>query len=233
MIELRDIVRRFGRFQLGPISLDIRRGEYWVLLGPSGAGKSLLLHTVAGLHRADAGEICLSGVRVTTLAPERRRIGMVFQGSALFPHLGVEGNIAYGMRRRGDDAGVCRRRVGELVERLGLGAIVGRPVATLSGGEAQRVAIARALATDPVLLLLDEPLSPIDQPGRRALIEELRRLHRDLGQTILHVTHSHDEARALGDHCGIMRDGALVRSGTLDEVFSLPGSGFVADLLGQ
>jgi ABC-type Fe3+/spermidine/putrescine transport system ATPase subunit len=232
MIEIQHLGCWFGDFALEDVSLRIGKGEYWVLLGPSGCGKSVLLQTIAGFFPPTAGRILVDGRDVTAQAPDRRNIGLVFQQAALFPHLSVRGNIEYGLRARRVPAAEARRTVDELIDRLGLAAVLPRPVATLSGGEAQRVAIARALAVRPVLLLLDEPLSALDHNARLELQTELARLHKELDLTTLHVTHSRDEAAALGDFLAVMLGGHIVQAGTLAELREKPRCPFVARFLG-
>jgi ABC-type Fe3+/spermidine/putrescine transport system ATPase subunit len=232
VIELRELRVSFGEFALRDISLRIGKGEYWVILGPSGCGKSVLMQTIAGFFAPERGQILVGGRDVTALAPERRRMGLVFQQAALFPHKSVRENIAYGLRARRASAKERDRTVGDLVERLGLHGILGRPVPTLSGGEAQRVAVARALAIRPDLLLLDEPMSALDHNTRLELQAELGRIHRELGLTTLHVTHSREEAAALGDHLAIMLAGRFVQSGSSAEVQGRPRCPFVARFLG-
>lgn len=231
-LEVRDLRRRFGSFALRGVSLRLPTGGYGVLLGPSGAGKSLLLQTIAGLHLPEGGAIALCGRDLAGVPAERRGVGFVFQQAALFPHYDVRDNIAYGLRARRVPAAERSRRVDEMVRLLGLEAIAGRPVASLSGGEGQRVAIARALAVRPAVLLLDEPLSLVDANGRRELREVLRRVHRELALTTLHVTHDREEALALSDHCAVMQDGAVAQEGPTAEVFGRPASGEVARFLG-
>lgn len=231
-LELSDLCRQAGEFALDRVSLRIERGSYWVLLGPSGSGKSMLLQAICGFFELDGGRVLVEGRDATLEPPERRGMGLVFQQAALFPHFSVAENIEYGLLARKVPAAERRRRREELVERLGLSGILGRPVATLSGGEAQRVAIARAVIVRPALLLLDEPLSLIDHNTRLELQAELRRWHRELGLTTLHVTHSREEARALGDHCAVMLGGRLVQSGPIEELFSRPRCPFVARFLG-
>ncbi len=232
MIRLVGLERRFGEFSLGPLSLHAERGDYWVLLGPSGAGKSMLLHTLAGGFAPEAGTIELDGRDATVERPERRDVGLVFQQSALFPHLSVRENVAYGLRARAVPARERKRRIDEIVSRTGIETLLARPTATLSGGEAQKVAIARALAVRPRVLLLDEPLGPIDFDARLGLQEELARLHRELGLTTVHVTHSRDEARTLSDHCAVMLGGRVVQRGETGAVFARPRCSFVARFLG-
>ena len=232
MIELARLHRSFGEFALRDISLRIGRGEYWVILGPSGCGKSVLLQTIAGFFTPTQGKIVVGGRDVTLAPPERRRMGVVFQQAALFPHKSVWENIAYGLRARKAPNGEVKRTVDDLVERLGLETILTRPVPTLSGGEAQRVAVARALAIKPDLLLLDEPMSALDHNTRLELQVELARVHKTLGLTTLHVTHSREEAAALGDHLAIMLAGRSVQRGGIVEVQGHPRCPFVARFLG-
>jgi ABC-type Fe3+/spermidine/putrescine transport system ATPase subunit len=203
-----------------------------VLLGPSGCGKSMLLQTLTGLFEADAGRVHIDGRDATRDPPERRGIGLVFQQAALFPHYTVAGNIEYGLRARGLCAEERRRRVEAIVSSLRLERILSRPVATLSGGEAQRVAIARSLAIRPSLLLLDEPLSLVDHNARLALQAEIKRIHTEHGLTTLHVTHSREEALAMGDHCAVMLGGRIVQRGATEELFARPRCPFVAQFLG-
>lgn len=230
-LELAHLARPFGAFTLGPITLTIRPREYWVLLGPSGCGKSMLLQTIAGFHRPQ-GRIALAGSEATHTPPEQRHIGLVFQQSALFPHYSVRGNIAYGLEARGVREPDLTKRVDEVVAALGIKGILERPVASLSGGEAQRVAIARAVAPRPSLLLLDEPLSLLDHNTRLELQEQLKKWHTELGLTTLHVTHSREEARAVGTHCAVMLGGVLVQAGAVNELFERPRCPFVASFLG-
>ncbi|MBN1962000.1 MAG: ATP-binding cassette domain-containing protein [Deltaproteobacteria bacterium] len=232
MISLRAITRVCGSYTLGPLSLNIGRGEYWVILGPSGAGKSMLLHTIAGIHQADQGSIAINNQDITFAPTELRQLGLVFQKSALFPHLSVAENISYGLWAHKISRELRQKRVRELVAALNIEVLLTRPTATLSGGEAQKVAIARALALKPQVLLLDEPLSPIDYSARLELQAELKRIHKDFGLTVLHVTHSHEEAKVLGDHCAIMLNGRIVQSGFTEAVFKNPRCFFVAHFLG-
>jgi len=206
------------------------------VFGPSGAGKSTLLNLVSGLLRPDAGEIALDGDVIFSsekgidLPPERRRIGYVFQDDLLFPHLTVDQNLRYGH----DLLPPQRRRfeVDRIVELLEIGPLLPRRPAQLSGGERQRVALARAIVTRPRILLMDEPLSNLDPPLRQALIEEIRRLQRALGLTILYVTHATEETFRLADRAAIMRDGRIEQAGAPRELYERPRSAFVASFLG-
>ncbi len=232
MIEIARLHATFGEFALRDVSLRIGKGEYWVILGPSGCGKSVLLQTIAGFFSPTQGRILVDDRDVTAIPPERRRMGLVFQQAALFPHKSVWENIAYGLRARKVPAEDVERTVTDLIERLGLKSILARPVPTLSGGEAQRIAVARALAIRPDLLLLDEPMSALDHNTRLELQVELARVHKALGLTTLHVTHSREEAAALGDHIAIMLAGRIVQRGTMAEVRGRPRCPFVARFLG-
>ncbi|MGC4115062.1 MAG: ABC transporter ATP-binding protein [Myxococcales bacterium] len=231
-LTVSNLSRRFGTFLLDRIHLRVGAGEYWVLLGPSGCGKSLLLQTLTGLHEPDSGAVHLGEREVTAEPPERRDVGLVFQQAALFPHYSVAGNIEYGLKARGLPEAERQRRVDEVVAALRLSTILERPVATLSGGEAQRVAIARALAIRPKVLLLDEPLSLVDHNTRLELQAEIKRVHAEFKLTTVHVTHSREEAKAMGDHCAVMLAGAIVQRGPTEQVFAVPRCPFVARFLG-
>jgi ABC-type Fe3+/spermidine/putrescine transport system ATPase subunit len=216
-------------FSLRDVSFSIEQGQTLVLLGPSGAGKSVLLETLAGFHRARAGQIWLCGRDITFLPPEERGMGLMFQDYALFPHLTVEANVAFGLRR---SAG-RERRVDEALGLVGARHLVGRRPATLSGGEKQRVALARALAVEPRLFLFDEPLSALDATTREGLREELRGLLRSLNATSIYVTHDHVEALALGDAIAVIRDGAIQQLGPPHQVFARPADAWVAAFVGM
>lgn len=226
MIELRGLRVEAGGFAAGPVDLAVADGAYGVLLGPSGAGKSLVLEAVAGVLPAAGGQVRLAGADVTALAPERRRVGLVFQDGLLFPHLTVARNIAYGLR--GDGAAEVER----LADAVGVRDLLGRRPATLSGGERQRVALARALAAAPRALLLDEPLSAVDPEAREALQELLRRVCRERALPVLHVTHDRDEAFALADECHVLIAGRLRQQGRPLDVLRRPADAAVARFLG-
>jgi spermidine/putrescine transport system ATP-binding protein len=195
-VDLRGVTKSFGgRRAVDDVTLQIRRGELFSLLGPSGCGKTTLMRLVAGFESADAGTILLGGSDMAGVPPHRRDVNMVFQNYALFPHLSVAGNIAFGLRIQ--KAPGIEDRVRRALEKVGLPSYEDRAPATLSGGEQQRVALARAIVTGPRVLLLDEPLAALDLKLRKGLQEELRRLQRELGMTILFVTHDQEEARAL------------------------------------
>jgi ABC-type sugar transport system ATPase subunit len=228
-LQLDAIELQAGTFHLGPLSLETGDGEYLVMLGPTGAGKTLTLEAIAGIRAVARGRILMDGREVTRAAPEHRHIGFLYQDSLLFPHLSVADNVAYGAHRlpRGDRAPTVAR----LARMLGIEALLGRRTRGLSGGERQRVALARALASNPVLLLLDEPLAALDPNSREALQQTLLGLHRELGTTTIHVTHSFAEALALGDRVAVMMAGRVHQAGRPGAVFSAPASDEVARFL--
>ena len=200
MLDIREVVVRFdGRTVLDHVSLQVDTGEVVAVLGPSGSGKSTLLRVVAGLLEPDSGAVLVDGDDVTHRPAHLRRIGLVFQDEQLFPHLDVAGNIAFGLRMRGDDRAAIRTRVDELLELVGLRGFGDRRVDRLSGGEAKRVALARSLAPRPAVLLLDEPLTGLDRELHDRLAAELATMLRSTGTTALLVTHDVDEAAAIAD----------------------------------
>ncbi|ODA90875.1 hypothetical protein ATY41_08140 [Leifsonia xyli subsp. xyli] len=208
---------------LSNIDLRIERGEFVTLLGSSGCGKSTLLRTVAGFVPAASGRIEVNGVDVTSLAPENRGVGFVFQNYALFPHLSVRGNVEFGLRARRLGLEEISRRVADTLDTTGLASFAEAMPAELSGGQQQRVAIARVLATEPSLLLMDEPLSNLDVKLRLHLRTEIQSMHRELGITTLYVTHDQEEALALSDRVAVMRDGRFEQVGTPHTVYHSPG----------
>lgn len=229
MLELVGLWKRFGDVTaVADFSLAVERGELLALLGPSGCGKTTVLRIVAGLEKPDAGRVLLGGRDATPWPPEKRGVGLVFQSYALFPHLSVAGNVAYGLR--GADR---RKRVGELLELVGLSGYERRRPHELSAGQQQRVALARALAPEPEVLLLDEPLSALDAALRKELRGELRGLLKRLGMTALYVTHDQEEALALADRVAVMREGQLEQVDTPAGLYNRPKTPFVASFLGR
>ena len=230
----RGVSRRFaGAWALDDVTLRAPAGGTLAVLGPSGSGKSTLLRLAAGLEAPDAGRIFLGGTDVTTLPPERRHVGLVFQDYALFPHLNVLGNVIYGLR----EAGVPRREAERIaratLDLVGLTGLEKRRVTELSGGERQRVALARSIAPRPGVLLLDEPLSNLDEVLRGELRGELAQLFARLGVTVTLVTHDRREALALSNHLAVLRGGRLVQSGPTAEVFREPVDAWTARFLGR
>jgi len=231
-LVLSGIDKRFGSVvAVDNLTLEVAQGEVVALIGPSGCGKTTTLRIISGLERADAGRVFLRGKDVTSLPPEARAVGLVFQSYALFPHLTVEKNVAYGLRR------MPRRershRAKELLQLVGLEEHGGRRPHQLSQGQKQRVALARALAPQPNVLLLDEPLAALDAALRTSLRSELKHMLHQLGVTALYVTHDQAEALALADRLAVMRAGVLEQEGPPERVYMRPESPFVARFLGR
>ena len=214
------------------INLAIADAEYLVLLGPTGAGKTLLLETIMGFYEPDGGRILIDGQEVTVLAPEKRGIGYVPQNSVLFPHLTVRQNIAFGLKMHGAEKARQDKTVDHIIDLVNLKSIEHRSPASLSGGEKQKVALARVLAIDSKLVLLDEPLASVDVETARQLRYELRRLHKEQGKTVIHVTHSLIEGFGLADKIALMKDGEIVQVGNVKELLAKPKNEFAARLLG-
>ena len=213
-------------------SLAVAPGETVALLGPSGCGKTTLLRVIAGLERPAAGRVLFDGQEMMQTPAHRRGFGLMFQDHALFPHLDVERNIDFGLRRAGWERGRRERRVSELLDLAGLSGFGRRTLEGLSGGERQRVALARALAPEPRLLMLDEPLGSLDRGLRERLVVEVRGILRSLGIPAIYVTHDQFEAFAVADRLAIMRDGVVIRAGRPDGIYAEPGTEFVAAFLG-
>ena len=233
-LELRHIRKTFGAFTaLEDINLGIRRGEFVCFLGPSGCGKTTLLRIIAGLEVQTSGEIRQAGRDISRLPPAERDYGIVFQSYALFPNLSVADNVAYGLVNRRVPKAEAARRVSELVKLVGLPGSERKYPAQLSGGQQQRIALARALATEPGLLLLDEPLSALDAIVRVHLRQEIRALQRKLGVTTVMVTHDQEEALSVADRIVVMNHGVIEQVGTPMEVYREPASPFVADFVGK
>jgi thiamine transport system ATP-binding protein len=225
-------VRFVDEAALAGASLQVAAEETVTVLGPSGSGKTTLLRVVAGLQTPAEGRVVLDGRDLADVPPHRRGIGLVFQDHALFPHRDVFGNVAFGLRMRGDPPEAIARRTNELLELVGLAGYGRRSVATLSGGEQQRVALARALAPAPRILLLDEPLGSLDRRLRDRLLDDLAQLFQELQLTTLYVTHDQTEAFALGDRTAVMREGRVVQIDTPDALWAQPLDEDVARFLG-
>ncbi|MGV1759736.1 ABC transporter ATP-binding protein [Rhizobium sp. A22-96] len=223
-----------GLTVLDSLNLTVSPGEIVALIGPSGSGKTTALRAVAGFVRPSGGRIMIGDRDVTNLAPYDRDIGMVVQNYALFPHMRVEENVAFGLRARRAPEEIIRARVPEALAMVGMANYAKRYPRELSGGQQQRVAIARAIAIRPQVLLLDEPLSALDAQIRRSMVDELARLHRELPSlTVLYVTHDQSEALTLANHIGIMRDGKLKAFGDAQSLFRYPPNRFAAEFLGR
>ena len=221
-----------GKKALDDASLDVADGEVVTVLGPSGSGKTTLLRVIAGLQPPDEGRVLLDGKDLAGVPPHRRGVGLVFQDHALFPHRDVFGNIAFGLRMRGDSPKQAETRTAKLLALVGLAGFEQRSVGTLSGGEQQRVALARALAPEPRILLLDEPLGSLDRRLRDRLLDDLESLFGELGLTAVYVTHDQTEAFTLGDRVAVMRAGRVAQVATPDELWAHPLDEDVARFLG-
>jgi ABC-type sugar transport system ATPase subunit len=228
MIEISGLDVALGDFTLTGINLAVKEGEYFIILGPTGAGKTVLLESIAGLNTVKKGRILIEGRDVTDLKPEQRRVGIVYQDHALFPHLSVRDNILFGLKLRKTSALEMQAALDWLAELLHIGHLLKRKPVTLSGGEKQKVALARALSNRPPVLLLDEPLSALDPASSESVQEELSKLHQTLNNTIIHVTHNFEEAMALGTHVAVIGEGSVKQVGTPEQIFRKPESTFVA-----
>ncbi len=233
-LDVRGLTRRFSpQVTVGPLSFQVMEGEFFSLLGPSGCGKTTTLRCIGGFEILSDGSIELDGQRLDDRPPHRRDVGLVFQNYALFPHLTVFDNIAFGLRLRKVDKAQIGRRVAQMLELVDLPNIASRYPAQLSGGQQQRVAIARSLVLEPSLLLFDEPLSNLDFKLRIQMRYELRDLQRRLGKTAVYVTHDQTEALALSDRIAVLSQGRIEQVGTPSEIYERPATAFVADFIGS
>ena len=237
-LEVRNLVKRFPGTQqsaVNDISFELSGGEILALVGPSGCGKTTTLRIIAGLERPDSGTVCLNDRIVASesvfVPPEQRGVGMVFQDHALFPHLTVSENIAFGLR--GKSAAEVKKTVGEMLHLVGLLPLVKRYPHALSGGERQRVALARALAPRPVLVLMDEPFSSLDADLRMEMREHVRRILKSMRATVVFVTHDQDEALYMGDRLAVLQHGRLEQIGTPEEIFHESNTRFVSEFMGD
>ncbi len=233
MIRIKDLHIRLPDFSLENVSLDIPAGEFFVLMGPTGSGKTLLLEAIAGLMKTSRGRIFIDGREATGQPPEKRGIGIVYQDQALFPHLTVAQNIAYGLRYHRINRERTRKNITELVSLLNLEHLLDRLPVNLSGGEKQRVALARALAVQPGVLLLDEPLSALDPNFRDEVRQALKALHTSTGATFLMVSHDFSDALSLADRAAVINRGKIEQVGQVDDIFRKPVSAFTADFVGM
>jgi ABC-type Fe3+/spermidine/putrescine transport system ATPase subunit len=234
MLRLEALTKRFGdTTAVSELSLEVKEGEFLSLLGPSGCGKTTTLRMIAGFERPTSGRILLEGRDVTPLNPRRRGMGMVFQSYALFPHLNVFENVAFGLKARNAPAAEIPARVERALERVDLAGYSRRAVQALSGGQQQRVALARALAPEPPLLLLDEPLSNLDAALRERTRAELRAVLKAVGITSIFVTHDQEEAFDLSDRIAVLERGELQQVGAPDELYREPANAFVANFVGR
>lgn len=234
VLELRDVTKKYGEFTaVDSVSLEIEKGKVLSLLGPSGCGKTTTLRIIAGFTSPDGGTVRIAGENVGHLKPYERNVGLLFQDYALFPHMTVAQNVAYGMRYRGTPASAIPSRVKQMLSLVRLDGMEARHPNQLSGGQQQRVALARALATDPQIVLLDEPLSALDAKLRLELRIELKEILRSVGATTIVVTHDQEEALSLGDEVVVMSAGKIVQRGTPTQIYEAPADKFVAGFVGR
>ncbi len=233
-IRLENVWKVFGKVvAVRDVTLTIEDGEFLVLLGPSGCGKTTTLRCIAGLERVDGGRVFIGDRDVTELPPGKRDIGMVFQSYAVFPHMRVFDNIAFGLKMKRVPRAEIRRRVQNVAEMLGIEELLKRYPAQLSGGQRQRVAVARAIVLEPQVLLMDEPLSNLDALIRLQVRAELKRLHKQIGSTTVYVTHDQVEALSLGDRIAVMKDGEIVQVDDPTTVYEHPADVFVGGFIGN
>ena len=234
LLEVREVSKRFGATEvLKSLTLDIAAGEFLTLLGESGSGKTTLLRLIAGFEQPSSGEIWMDSVRLDTVPAHQRRVNTVFQQYALFPHLSVRDNVAYGLRVKNTPKDEIGGRVDEALQMVKMKAFAGARPGRLSGGQQQRVALARALVNRPQLLLLDEPLSALDANLRKQMQSELKSLQREVGITFLFVTHDQEEAMALSDRIALLRNGALEQVAAPREIYAHPATAYAAQFIGQ
>jgi len=234
LLKVQGVAKRFGaREVLKSISLDIAAGEFLTLLGESGSGKTTLLRLIAGFEQPTAGELWMGGERLDVLPPHKRRVNTVFQQYALFPHLDVRDNVAYGLRVKNTPKSEISGRVDEALDMVKMTEYASTRPSKLSGGQQQRVALARALINRPQLLLLDEPLSALDANLRKEMQGELKALQREVGITFLFVTHDQEEAMALSDRIALLRDGSLEQVASPREIYAHPATAYTAQFIGQ
>jgi putative spermidine/putrescine transport system ATP-binding protein len=233
-LRVTDLTKRYGEFvALAPTRLEVAAGEFLTLLGPSGSGKTTLLSLVAGLAHPDDGQVEIAGADVTWSPPYARDIGMVFQNYALFPHLTVAENIAFPLEMRKIKGAEARRRVAEALEIVRLPSVADRYPRELSGGQQQRIALARCMVYRPSIILMDEPLGALDKKLREQMQLEIKRIHRELGATIVYVTHDQEEAMTMSDRICLMNAGQIAQLGTPADLYFRPRSLFVADFIGE
>lgn len=233
-VELRNVTKRFGDYvAVDDLNIEIRDGEFFSLIGPSGCGKTTTLRMIAGFEQPSEGEILIGGRQVEGIPAHHRPVNTVFQSYALFPHMSVAQNVAFGLEMQRTPAAEIKRRVGEALELVRLPRMADRKPRQLSGGQQQRVALARALVNRPQVLLLDEPLGALDLKLRRTMQIELKHIQSEVGITFIYVTHDQEEAMTMSDRIGVMNEGVLQQVGSPHEVYEKPVNRFVADFIGE
>jgi iron(III) transport system ATP-binding protein len=232
-VIIQNAVKRYGDFTaLDGVSLDIREGEFFTLLGPSGCGKTTLLRMIAGFNSIEGGDFYFGDKRINDMPAHKRDIGMVFQNYAIFPHLTVEENVAYGLKARSVPRAEIKKRVADALELVQISHLASRKPSELSGGQQQRVALARAFVIEPSVLLMDEPLSNLDAKLRVQMRTVIKKLQRRLGITTIYVTHDQEEALAISDRIAVMKEGKIMQIGTPSKIYAKPASPFVAGFIG-
>ena len=233
-IRIKDAVKKYGdNTIISDLSLNIKEGEFFTLLGPSGCGKTTLLRMIAGFNSIEGGDFYFNDKRINDIDPSKRNIGMVFQNYAIFPHMTVRDNVAFGLKNRKESKETIQKETNEFMKLMHISEYADRMPDRLSGGQQQRVALARALVIKPDVLLMDEPLSNLDAKLRESMRDELRALQKRLGITSLYVTHDQSEAMAISDRVVIMKDGVICQQGTPTEIYEQPNSRFVANFIGK
>ena len=234
VLRAEDITKRFGDVTAcDNVSIELEKGEFFSLLGPSGCGKTTTLRIISGFETQDSGDVFIAGENVNDVPPNKRDVNLVFQELALFAHLTVRENLAFGLKRDGVDQSVIDERVPEYLELVNLGGYEDRDVSEMSGGQQQRVALARALIKEPSIVLLDEPLASLDRKLRKELRIELSRIQAETGVTFFYVTHDQESAMSMSDRIAIMRDGTIQQIGSPEAVYDSPANPFVADFIGD
>ena len=235
IIELKHLTKKFedGFLAVSDFNLEVKKGEFVTFLGPSGCGKTTTLRMIAGFDLPTEGQILLNGRDITKLPPYQRPINTVFQRYALFPHMNIYENIAFGLRQKKTKEDVIKEKVKKVLDLVDLEGFEGRSVQTLSGGQQQRIAIARALVNEPEILLLDEPLGALDLKMRKEMQLELKQMHDELGITFIYVTHDQEEALTMSDRIVVMSEGRIQQLGTPEDIYNEPKNAFVADFIGE
>ena len=235
IIELKHLTKKFedGFLAVSDFNLEVKKGEFVTFLGPSGCGKTTTLRMIAGFDLPTEGQILLNGRDITKLPPYQRPINTVFQRYALFPHMNIYENIAFGLRQKKTKEDIIKKKVKKVLDLVDLEGFEGRSVQTLSGGQQQRIAIARALVNEPEILLLDEPLGALDLKMRKEMQLELKQMHDELGITFIYVTHDQEEALTMSDRSVVMSEGRIQQLGTPEDIYNEPKNAFVADFIGE